>query len=41
LQGTKSKLNIFEVAQLMDDLKNVDKFKSLPFNSIFYGFSMN
>jgi hypothetical protein len=41
LQGTKSKLNIFEVAQLMDDLKNVDKFNSLPFNSIFYGFSMN
>lgn len=36
LQGTKSKLNIFEVAQLMDAIKNADQNKSTQMNSVFY-----
>ena len=41
LQGTKSKLNIFEVAQLMDAIKNADQTKSAVNNSIFYSIHPN
>lgn len=41
LQGTKSKLNIFEVAQLMDAIKNADQNKSTQMNSVFYSIHPN
>lgn len=41
LQGTKSKLNIFEVAQLMDTIKTAEQIKSSSNNSIFYSIHPN
>lgn len=41
LQGTKSKLNIFEVAQLMDAIKNADQNKNTQMNSVFYSIHPN
>lgn len=41
LQGTKSKLNIFEVAQLMDSIKMAEQMKNIPSNSIFHSIHMN
>jgi hypothetical protein len=41
VQGTKSKLNIFEVAQLMDSIKNAEQMKNIPSNSIFHSIHMN
>jgi hypothetical protein len=39
--GTKSKLDIIEVAQLMDSLKNSGMSKQGQLNSIFFGIPMN
>jgi len=41
VQGTKSKLNIFEVAQLMDAIKNADQIRNVTTNSIFHEIHMN
>jgi hypothetical protein len=41
LQGTKSKLNIFEVAQLMDSIKTAEQIQNVPSNSIFHSIQMN
>lgn len=41
LQGTKSKLNIFEVAQLMDAIKNADQNKNTQMSSVFYSIHPN
>ncbi len=41
VQGTKSKLNIFEVAQLMDALKNADQISNVVSRSIFYNIHLN
>lgn len=42
LQGTKSKLNIFEVARLMDDIKQAEKMKNQKeYNSIFHPIHLN
>jgi hypothetical protein len=41
VQGTKSKLNIFEVAQLMDSIKMAEQIKDAPSNSIFHSIHMN
>jgi hypothetical protein len=41
VQGTKSKLNIFEVAQLMDSIKMAEQMKNIPSNSIFHSIHMN
>jgi hypothetical protein len=41
LQGTKSKLNIFEVAQLMDAIKNTEQMQTMQNNSIFYNIHSN
>lgn len=41
VQGTKSKLNIFEVAQLMDAIKNADQIRNVSVNSIFHEINMN
>jgi len=41
VQGTKSKLNIFEVAQLMDSIKMAEQMKNMPSNSIFHSIHMN
>lgn len=41
VQGTKSKLNIFEVAQLMDSIKSAEQMKNIPSNSIFHSIHMN
>jgi hypothetical protein len=41
LQGTKSKLNIFEVAQLMDTIKTAEQIKNSTNNSIFYSIHPN
>lgn len=41
LQGTKSKLNIFEVAQLMDAIKNADQSKNTQMSSVFYSIHPN
>ena len=41
LQGTKSKLNIFEVAQLMDAIKNADHNKNTQMSSVFYSIHPN
>lgn len=36
LQGEKSKLNIFEVAQLMDSIKISQQIKNSATSSVFY-----
>jgi hypothetical protein len=36
LQGEKSKLNIFEVAQLMDSIKTSQQIKNSATSSVFY-----
>lgn len=36
LQGEKSKLNIFEVAQLMDSIKISQQMKNSATSSVFY-----
>lgn len=41
VQGTRSKLNIFEVAQLLDAIRTAEQMKSAPSNSIFHSISMN
>lgn len=41
VQGTKSKLNIFEVTQLMDSIKMAEQMKNIPSNSIFHSIHMN
>lgn len=41
VQGTKSKLNIFEVAQLMDALKNADQISHVVSRSIFHNIHLN
>ena len=41
LQGTKSKLNIFEVAHLMDALRQSNQQKNTKTTPIFYSVSMN
>ena len=41
VQGTKSKLNIFEVAQLMDSIKMAEQMKNIPSNSFFHSIHMN
>jgi hypothetical protein len=41
LQGTKSKLNIFEVAHLMDALRQSNQQKNTETTPIFYSVSMN
>lgn len=41
VQGTKSKLNIFEVAQLMDALKNADQISNVVNHSIFHTIHLN
>lgn len=41
IQGTKSKLNIFEVAQLMDSIKAAEQMKSGGSSSIFYSVHLN
>lgn len=41
LQGTKSKLNIFEVAHLMDALRQSNQQKNKETTPIFYSVSMN
>lgn len=41
VQGTKSKLNIFEVAQLMDALKNADQISNVVSRSIFHNIYLN
>lgn len=41
VQGTKSKLNIFEVAQLMDSIKMAEQIKNVQTNSIFHSIHMN
>jgi hypothetical protein len=41
VEGTKSKLNIFEVAQLMDSIKMAEQIKEAPSNSIFHSIHMN
>ncbi len=41
VQGTKSKLNIFEVAQLMDALKNADQISNVVSHSIFHTIHLN
>lgn len=41
LQGTKSKLNIFEVAQLMDAIKIADQMKNVQTSSLFYSIHPN
>ncbi len=41
VQGTKSKLNIFEVAQLMDALKNADQISNVVSRSIFNNINLN
>ena len=41
LQGTKSKLNIFEVAQLMDAIKTAEQIKNTTGSSIFYSIHPN
>ncbi len=41
VQGTKSKLNIFEVAQLMDSIKMAEQMKNVQSNSIFHSIHMN
>jgi len=42
LQGTKSKLNIFEVAHLMDAVKKAEQMQNINNNiSIFHSFGLN
>lgn len=41
LQGVKSNLDIFQVAQLMDTIKYGDSVKRPQNNSIFYNISAN
>ena len=42
LQGTKSKLNIFEVAHLMDSIKKAEQISNTYSNSsIFNSFGLN
>lgn len=41
VQGTKSKLNIFEVAQLMDSIRTAQHAKEVGSSSIFYSINLN
>lgn len=42
VQGTKSKLNIYEVAHLMDAIKKAEKMQNTSNNSsIFYSVGLN
>ena len=41
VQGTKSKLNIFEVAQLMDSVRTAGQIKDQSAKSIFHSISLN
>lgn len=41
VQGTKSKLNIFEVAQLMDSVRTSGQVKDQAAKSIFHSISLN
>jgi len=41
VQGKNSKLNIFEVAQLMDAIKSAEQIKKAPMNSIFHDIVLN
>lgn len=40
-QGTRSNLNIFEVAQLMDAIKNAEQMKETSGHSIFHSIHLN
>jgi hypothetical protein len=41
VQGTKSKLNIFEVAQLMDSVRTAGQINSHSSQSIFHSINLN
>lgn len=41
VQGTKSKMNILEVAQLMDAIRTASKVKEVGSQSIFHSMSLN
>lgn len=41
IQGTKSKLNIFEVAQLMDALRTAEQIKQAETRTIFHSVYLN
>ena len=41
LQGTKSKLNIFEVAHLMDSIRQSEQIQNTKNVSIFHSVSLN
>lgn len=41
IQGTKSKLDIIEVAKLMDAIKTADQMKNTMNKSIFYSSHLN
>lgn len=41
VQGKNSKLNIFEVAHLMDAIKSAEQIKKAPMNSIFHDIVLN
>lgn len=40
-QGTKSKLSVFEVAQLLDNIKTAEQMKAVQSQSIFHSISLN
>lgn len=41
LQGKNSKLNIFEVASLMDAIKTAEQMKNISNQNIFHAMSLN
>lgn len=41
VQGSKSKLSIFEVAQLMDAVRNAEQMRNVRSQSIFYAVNPN
>jgi hypothetical protein len=41
IQGTKSKLNIYEVAQLMDALRTAEQIKQAETRTIFHSVNLN
>jgi hypothetical protein len=41
VQGTKSKLNIFEVAQLMDSVRTAGQINNHSSQSIFHSINLN
>ncbi len=40
-QGTKSKLSIFEVAQMLDNIKMAEQMKNVQSQSIFHSIGLN